>query len=150
MNWITMGSFFLCIILSSLPFIFLWKAYNPYNSIKQLMSYSPVLKFILFPALCAPFVLSVVTTDFGRHVSVGFLTYLFFIYAVCAAAPATEAAWVSKFKANLAVFPRLRYALLIFAVTYALSWRMVHYQDIGQSYLKSGPLLSLWQVIGWF
>ena len=142
-NVFTMGSVFLGLLLSAAPLLFLWKAYRPYKVIRNLLSASLPLRLAFWPAVTAPFILSGIANDFGRHISIAFVSYIFFLYAVLAAQPQPAASWLRKLKETIAVSPRLRYSLYFFAIAYGLCWRMVHHQPIGESYVMPGVLLYL-------
>ena len=142
-NLFTMLSVFLGLALSALPLLFLWKAYRPYDAILDLLSSSLLLRLAFWPAVCAPIIMSVITNDFGRHISNAFLSYLFFLYAVFAVRPQPAASWLYKFKEATAASSRLRYALYFFAIAYGLCWRMKAFQPVGESYIIPGVLLYL-------
>jgi len=139
-NWVSMGSVFLGLVLSSIPMIFLWKAYRPYTAVQSLLSNSRVLRLAFWPAVFAPFVISVIANDFGRHISTAFLSYIFFLYAVFSVQPQPAAPWLHKLKKKISVPSRLRYAYLC-AFVYGLCWRMTHWQPVGESYVQPGEVL---------
>ena len=143
MNWITAGSVFLGVVLSAMPLLFLWRAYRPYTAVRELFSSSLVLQLALWPAVFTPCLLLVMTIDYGRVISITFLSYLFFLYAVVSVRPQTAAPWLNTLKEALSTSPRLRYAAYLFAIVYGLCWRMVHHQSSGESYVIPGVLLYL-------
>ena len=143
MNPITMGSVVLGFLLSALPVFFLWKAYRPREAIRGLLSSSLALRLSFWPAAFAPFILSSFANDFGRHVSVALLSYLFFLYAVVSVRPQPAAPWLNKLKEALFASPRLRCAAYLFAIAYGLGWRMLAHQPPGESYLIPGVLFHL-------
>lgn len=142
-NVFTMLSVFLGLALSALPLVFLWKAYRPYDAIRDLLSTSLLLRLAFWPAACAPFIMSVITNDFGRHISNAFLSYLFFLYAVFAVRPQSAAPWLNTLKETIAASSRLRYAMYLFVVVYGLCWRIKAFQPVGESYIIPGVLLYL-------
>jgi len=142
-NWFTMGSVFLGAVLSALPLLFLWKAYRPYEAVRGMLSSSILLRLAFWPAVAAPFLLSVIANDFGRHISVAFISYVFFLYAVLAVQPRPAAPWLRTLKESLAASPRLRCAAYLFAIVYGLCWRMAHHQPPGESYIIPGVLFHL-------
>ena len=143
MNWVTMGSGCLGAFLGGLPLLFLWKVYRPCEAIRDVLSPSRMLRFAFWPALFAPVVVLAINIDYGRFLSMAFLTYLFFLYVVFSARPQAAAPWLNRLKEALAASPRLRYAIYLFAVAYGLCWRMVCYQPSGESYVIPGVLLYL-------
>jgi hypothetical protein len=143
MNWVTMGSVLLGTALSALPLLFLWRAYRPCEAIRELLSTSLVLRLAFWPAVLAPVILLILNTDYGRYISIAFLSYLFFLYAVFSARPQAAAPWLHRLKEALAVSPRLRCAVCLFALAYGLCWRMVCHQPSGESYVIPGVLLYL-------
>jgi hypothetical protein len=147
MHWVTMLSFFIGAALSVMPFIFLWKAYRPYQTIQTLFSISPVLRLAFWPALLAPFVLLVIISDYGRSISVGLLSYLFFLYVVFSVQPQPVTPWLHEFKERIFASPRRQRAVCIFIVFYGLFWRMSHYGAPGSSYVRPGALFYLHRVL---
>ena len=142
-NWVIIGSFFLGACLSSLPLLFLWKAYRPYAAIRDLLSASLVLRLAFWPAVSAPLIALAINIDYGRFLSMALITYIFFLYVVFSARPQPAAPWLYKFKEAIAVSPRLRYAAYFFAVAYGLCWRMIHFAPSGESLVIPGVLLYL-------
>ena len=142
-NLITMGSVFLGAALSAIPLVFLWKAYRPSAAIRDLFSASPLLRFAFWPAVCAPFLLSVLANDFGRHISAAFVSWLFFLYAVFAVRPQAAAPWLYMLKEAIAASPRRRWAVYLFSLAYGLCWRMIHHAPVGESLVIPGVLLYL-------
>jgi len=143
MHWVTVGSFFLAVLLSAMPLLFLWQAYRPYAAIRALFADSFVLRLAFWPAVFAPCILLVLTVDYGRHVSLSFLSYLFFLHALFSVQPHAAAPWLHKLKEAISASPRLRCAAYFFVITYGLCWRMVHHQPSGESYVIPGVLLYL-------
>jgi len=143
LHWVTIGSFFLGACLSAIPLFFLWQAYRPYEAIRNLLSPSFVLRLAFWPAVFAPCILLIITTDYGRTVSNTFLSYIFFLYAVFSVRPQAMASWLGKLKEAISVSPRLRYGVYLFAIAYGLCWRMAHYRPPGESYIMPGVLLHL-------
>ena len=62
-----------------MPLLFLWKAYRPYEAIQELLSSSLVLRLAFWPTIFAPGILLALNIDYGRFISVAFLSYLFCI-----------------------------------------------------------------------
>jgi len=142
-HWITMGSFFLGTVLSIIPLVFLWKAYNFYEAIRDLLSRSMLLRVAFWPAVSAPIILLIINIDYGRFIALALLSYLFFLYAVFSVCPQQEASWLRKLKSSIAISPRLRNAIYLFAILYGLCWRMAHWQLPGISYVQPGVVFSL-------
>jgi hypothetical protein len=142
-NFITLGSFFMGFLLSALPLVFLWHAYRPDQAVRTLLSDSKMLRFLFWPAVLAPFSLSAITTDFGRNISITFMSYLFFLYAIASFKSMPETPWLRGFKEAISASSRLRYAIYLFAIVYGLGWRMVHNQPPGKSYVTLGGFLYL-------
>jgi hypothetical protein len=143
MNRVTLGSVCLGAFLGGMPLLFLWKAYRPYAAIRELLSASFVLRLAFWPAAFAPIIALAINIDYGRFLSIAFVSYLFFLYAVFAVRPQAAAPWLHKLKEVLAASPRLRCAAYLFAMAYGLCWRMVHFQPNGESLVIPGVLLYL-------
>ena len=127
---------------SAAPLLFLWKAYRPYEAIRDLLSTSLVLRLAFWPAVSAPLIALAINIDYGRFVSLALLSYLFFLYAVFSVRPQPPAPWLNKLKEAIAA-SRLRYAVYLFAAVYGLCWRMMHFMPSGESLVMPGVLFHL-------
>ena len=142
-NWITLGTFSLGAVLSALPLFLVWKAYRPSVAIRDVFATSRILRIAFWPAVLAPWILPVIAVDYGRFLSITLISYLFFLYALCAVRPCAAAPWLETLKGALAASWRLRCALYVFAVAYGLFWRMSHSEPGGASYIMPGVLFHL-------
>ena len=143
MSWLTTGSAILGFVLSAIPLIFFWIAYRPYEAIRNFLSTSLVLRLAFWPAVFSPFIHAIIAEDFGRTISIAFLSYIFFLYAVFSLQPQPAAPWLHKLKEAFSTSPRVRYAIYLFAIAYGLCWRMLHHAPSGKSYVIPGVLLHL-------
>lgn len=140
---VTMGSFLGGFVLSALPLLFLCAGYRPAPAIRAALPH-PLLRALFWPAVAAPFLMPVITTDFGRHISVAFLEYLFILWAVLRLHPQPRAPWLERLLADLDRSAALRTAVICGVILYGTCWRMLHFQYSGLSFLEfDGPLHSL-------
>lgn len=146
-NLVTMLSFVGGFLLSAIPMVFVWMAYPPRDCLRKVLA-SPLLLFLFWPAVCVPLTLPLFLTDFGRHISVAFLEYIFFLYAVFTVCPQSPAPWLQKLSNGIRNSLQYRFLAILWIIGYGMCWRMMHYEYIGNSYVHAdGPLkllLSLW------
>lgn len=144
---VTMFSFFGGFLLSLIPMAFMCAAYPPRNSLRSVLSH-PLLRFLFWPAVCVPLTLPLFLTDFGRHISVAFLEYIFFLCAVFSVCPQPAAPWLHRLSDGIRDSLKIRLSAILWILLYGLCWRMMHFEYIGNSYVHmDGPLKLLFMLL---
>ncbi len=146
-NLVTMLSFLGGFLLSAIPMVFACAAYPPRNSLRNILSH-PLLRVLFWPAVCVPLTLPLFLTDFGRHISVAFLEYIFFLCAVFSVYPQPAAPWLRKLSDGIANSLKIRLLAILWIILYGTCWRMMHFEYIGNSYVHTdGPLKLLFALL---
>jgi hypothetical protein len=125
-------SVFLASWLSIIPLIFLWKAHNLHNAIKELFSISLMLRIFFGLAVLAPFGIFLIAHDFGTFISTTLMAYLYFMYAVFSIQPQPAATWLCKLKEVISYNTLM---LLLLSFIYMFCWSMPH-----NGFLKPGVI----------
>lgn len=142
-NFVTLISFLGGIILTAMPFMVVCKIYRPWPSLCTLFGRNKLLWIIFWLSICGPLSLPILFTDFGRHVSSAGIIYLLFLGALFSIQPAIISRWGNSLEKWLHSSWQRQNLFLGILILYSLSWRMVHYKVIGESYLKGGIIFHL-------
>jgi len=128
--------------LAFLPLALICRGYNSLKNIKDVLA-SPVLRLFFLVAACAPWILPLIASDFGRHISGACLSYLFFLLSIQRIAPQSCAPWLQKW--NTLAETSLRYGLLtiMIALIYGLGWELRYWVAVGVSLVQPDIMMRI-------
>jgi len=128
------------LILAALPLAFICLGYNCLRTIKALFSSLP-LRIFFWIAACVPWILSLIATDFGRHISGACFSYLFFLLSLQRIAPQPCGNWLRKLHAWSENSSRRQWLVIALLLIYGLGWKLDHWAPVGQSFISFDPLV---------
>lgn len=124
------------LLIALLPVAWLCAGYRIFRRLRHVAP--PFLLALLPFAALLPWLLPLIAVDFGRHIAMGSLQYIIWLWAVISMFQLKPAAWLEtanrRLAANEALAAILGLALLFFSVTFVL----LHWAVPGQS------LITLW------
>lgn len=121
------------IALGVLPLIILGSAWPLFSLCNN--AFHGRRTIFLIPAFLCPWIMPVIATDYGRHISMACLEYLFFFMAMQIICPQKPKLWLTKIEEKIIAYPKWRIAFILGLLLIGSSWNLLHWTELGQPYL---------------
>ncbi|MDR2055523.1 MAG: hypothetical protein LBQ10_06600 [Desulfovibrio sp.] len=141
---VTVASIVITCVMAALPVALIAVCYKSCSATLQNMP-STLLRWLIIPALLAPFIPLSFAQDFGRFIAHGFLSVIFFLGAMQRLSPQKTPTRIRTIQHRIKTSATARVAVLLFTLAYSFGWAVINCPFPGGSIIREPYLFILLQ-----